>query len=97
MQVKTTFVNTTTVTNVFTATADCVASVYVCNTGQEDLALTLWISSADVPSDGERVEHGAVVPPGGILERGGMPLAKDEKVYFQATVETGADVRVCGV
>ena len=97
MKVKTSHVTDAALHTVFTADADVVASVYVCNTGADVLTCTLWIGSGNGPSAGQRVECGANIPAGGVLERSGLPLIVGETVFFQATATCSADIRVCGL
>ena len=96
MQVQKTHITTTESVLAFTAEVDCVASIYLCSTGDVCAESTIWIGSGVAPADGERIECGTRLTTGNVLERGGIPLVAGEKVFVQLAAGA-ADVRVCGV
>lgn len=85
------------ITKVFTASDDNIVSIYICNTSDLSCNITIWISSSTTtPVDGERIEYKMILYPSGILERGGIPIIKNENIYVQCD-KGQIDVRVCGI
>lgn len=69
-------------TTVYTCPADtyAVASINLCNRGNQATAIRIAVAAADTPTDGEYIEYGVEVLSKGVLERTGIVLAAGQKI-----------------
>lgn len=82
---------------VYTVPAGIVATatISIVNTGTQNATVRLYAAATDVPTVVDAIEYGAVVTPGGVLERSCMPLGQNEKVIVYST-QPDVVVRVSG-
>ena len=78
----------TTNTTVYTVPASTVSTfnISVCNTSSASIAVRIAVANSGTPSIAEYLEYNAVIPPNGVLERGGIVAnaAKNVVVYASA-------------
>lgn len=72
------------------------ASINLTNTGVDDAIVKLAITTAATPGLVDYIEHNAVIPAGGILERTCMVMSPGEKVMIECDKNTVA-IRVYGL
>jgi len=83
-------------TSVYIAAAAPVTfNVSMTNTTGYPIAVNLAVASAATPVAGEYFEFQTVLPPNGVLERGGLVCSLGERVVAFAT-QAGVDVNVYG-
>lgn len=88
----------TTNTSLYTVPSSTVVTVTVslCNISSGDLTVRLALAASGTPADGEYIEYGATIPPGGVLERSGLVLDATKRVVAYASA-TGINAVVWGV
>lgn len=57
-----------------------VLTVNICNRGSTDATVRLATAASDTPTNGEYIEYGATILPGGVLERSGIVLDATKKI-----------------
>jgi hypothetical protein len=77
-------------TTLYTVPASTVASVNVslCNRGASPVSARVAIAAAATPTNAEYIEYDAVIPPNGVLERGGLALNATMRVVVRASAAT---------
>jgi hypothetical protein len=87
-----------TVTTVYTCPIDTytVASVSVCNRGNQPTVFNLAISDTDTPADGEYLEFETELLPKNILERTGLVLGAGQKIVVRSS-QTNVSVVAFGI
>ena len=87
----------TTNTTVYTVPAATVATfnISICNTSSASIAVRVALASTGTPATSEYIEYGAVIPPNGVLERGGIVANAAENVVVYAA-DAGLAVTVYG-
>ena len=75
-------------TTVYTVPSSVAATfnVSVVNTGTTTGTINISISASGTPAASEYIEYGTVIPPGGVLERGGMVAQTGKNVVVNASV-----------
>ncbi len=81
----------------YTVPADTVttATIAAVNTGTEAATVKMYITTGSTPTVTDAIEYGAVIQPGGVLERSCMPLGAGERIIVEASSSSIA-VRVAG-
>ena len=81
----------------YTVPADTVttATIAAVNTGNTPAAVKIYITTAASPGPSDAIEYGAVIQPGGVLERSCMPLGAGERIIVEATTSDVA-IRIAG-
>jgi hypothetical protein len=83
-------------TTVYTAAATPTTfNVSMVNTTGLSIAVNLAIASAASPAAGEYIEYQTILPPNGVLERGGLVCTLGKRVVAYATA-AGVTVNVYG-
>lgn len=83
-------------TTVYTAAVTpSVFSVNITNTTGAPVGVNLAIAAGATPSAGEYMEYQAVIPAGGVLERGGIVATSGKRVVAYANA-SGVSVNVYG-
>lgn len=83
-------------TTVYTATSTPTTfNVSMTNTTGYSIAVNLAIAAASTPTAGEYIEYQTVLPPGGVLERGGLVCTSGKLIVAYAT-SAGVSVNVYG-
>lgn len=69
-------------TTVYTCPADTytVASINICNRGNQAVAIRIAVAGADTPVNGEYIEYNTEILSKGVLERTGIVLAAGQKI-----------------
>lgn len=69
-------------TTVYTCPADtyAVASINLCNRGNQAVAVRIAVAGADTPTAGEYIEYDVEILSKGVLERTGIVLAAGQKI-----------------
>jgi hypothetical protein len=69
-------------TTLYTCPADtyAVASINLCNRGNQAVAVRIAVASADTPTAGEYIEYDVEILSKGVLERTGIVLAAGQKI-----------------
>ena len=68
------------------------ATIAAVNTGTEAATVKMYITS---PTVTDAIEFGALIQPGGVLERSCMPLGAGERIIVEATTSDVA-IRIAG-
>jgi len=78
-------------TTLYTCPADtyAVASINLCNRGNQAVAVRIAVASADTPTAGEYIEYDVEILSKGVLERTGIVLAAGQKIVCYSS---GANV-----
>lgn len=72
------------------------ATISAVNTGNTPARIIIYITSnPSSPDVGDAIEYGAIVSPGGVIERSCMPIGAGENVIINSSV-AGVAVRVAG-
>ncbi len=81
----------------YTVPADTVttATIAVVNTGIDVATVKIYITLGSNPSPTDAIEFGAMIQPGGVLERSCMPLGAGERIIVEATTSDVA-IRIAG-
>lgn len=84
-------------TTVYTVPAATVATfnISICNTSSSSISVRVAIAASGTPATAEYIEYGAVVPPNGVLERGGIVANASENVVVYAST-AGLAVTIYG-
>ena len=87
----------TTNTTVYTVPSATVATfnISVCNTSSSSITVRIAVANSGTPSTAEYLEYNAVIPPNGVLERGGIVANAAENVVVYASA-AGLAVSVYG-
>lgn len=82
---------------IYTVPADTVttATIAAVNTGNTAATVKMYITTASSPGPADAIEFGAVIQPGGVLERSCMPLGAGERLIVEASTSSVA-IRVAG-
>ena len=74
-------------TTVYTAPTDAyaVASINICNRGNQATSIRIAVAAADTPTNGEYIEYDVEVLSKGVLERTGIVLAAGQKIVCYAS------------
>jgi len=74
-------------TTVYTCPADTytVASVNICNRGNQATAVRVAVAAADVPINSEYIEYNTEILSKGVLERTGIVLAARQKIVVYSS------------
>ena len=74
-------------TTVYTCPADtyAVASINLCNRGNQASAIRIAVASNDTPTNGEYIEYNVEILSKGVLERTGIVLAAGQKIVAYAS------------
>ena len=70
-------------------------SVNFCNTSSGEARVRLSLSVGSTPVAGEYVEYDALIPSGGVLERGGVVVGAGDKIIVRSNV-AGVNVLAWG-
>lgn len=72
------------------------ATISALNTGSANATIRIFITTTpEAPDIGDAIEYGAVITPGGVIERSCMPVGAGESIIIHSTV-TGVSIRVAG-
>lgn len=71
-------------------------NVNICNQGTVDALVRIGISTGASPAASEYIEYDVIVPPNGVLERTGIFMSANEKLFVYSSV-TNVSVRVHGM
>ena len=87
----------TTNTTVYTVPSATVATfnISVCNTSSSSITVRIAVANSGTPLTAEYLEYNAVIPPNGVLERGGIVANAAENVVVYASA-AGLAVSVYG-
>lgn len=70
-------------------------TVAICNRGDVNALVRLAVCAGDAPAAGEYLEYDVLVPPKGVLERGGIVLSATERVVARSSL-ANVSARVMG-
>jgi hypothetical protein len=84
-------------TTVYTVPAATVATfnISICNTASSSIFVRVALAASGTPATSEYIEYDAVIPPSGVLERGGIVANAAENVVVYASA-AGLSVTVYG-
>lgn len=76
-----------TLTTVYTAPTDtyAVASINLCNRGNQATSIRIAVADANTPTNGEYIEYDTEILAKGVLERTGIVLAAGQKLVCYAS------------
>lgn len=81
----------------YTVPADTVttATIAAVNTGNTAASVKIYICTSTSPNIADAIEYGAIIQPGGVLERSCMPLGAGERIIIEASTSDVA-IRIAG-